>query len=121
MSKKNQRKSYDCKFRHYRGVDTSGEVEARGGATVAYRKLEGGDGFVAAISYCREYDNFRKNYGRDKAQGLLDQNKYTGYTKDDVCQATGLPRFLHVEGEDEKAFLSQLDEELYDNTGYMPR
>ncbi len=61
-------------FMHIRNVDARGEINNFGGATIAYREIEGGVEFAEA--WCSNRDNFNKAYGRAKAQGRLNSPKY---------------------------------------------
>lgn len=61
-------------FMHIRNVDARGEINNFGGATIAYREIEGGVEFAEA--WCSYRDNFNKAYGRAKAQGRLNSPKY---------------------------------------------
>lgn len=63
----------DVRFIHYRVPhdELNGEVQARGGATIAYVVR---DGFVlAAAAFCNPMDNFNRKYGANKAEGRLMQ------------------------------------------------
>jgi len=57
------------KFIHIRNFNLEGDIDPRGGFTYAYRGLD--SGVVYAIAQCSKQDNFRKAYGRSKAQGRL--------------------------------------------------
>ena len=61
-------------FMHIRNVDARGEISNFGGATIAYREIDGG--FEFAEAWCSDRDNFNKAYGRAKAQGRLNSPKY---------------------------------------------
>lgn len=112
------------KFRHYRavGVEIDPEskahvdIDPRGGATLAYTTDNIGDKphCVGSIAYCNPSDNYRKQYGRCKSQGRLHQNAQSGYT------LTDHDKHFSFETDDEKAFISLLDEHMRDY-GYLPR
>jgi hypothetical protein len=57
------------KYIHYREYDIHGNLESRGGATVAF--IEKPDGIEYAVARCSYRDNFNKAYGRAKAAGRL--------------------------------------------------
>lgn len=59
------------KFSHFRDIDKRGNVNPRGGATVAYRTE--GKYTYAAVSFCNPIDNFNFQYGRNKSNGRLTQ------------------------------------------------
>lgn len=74
------------KFAHFRILDDDGNVEPRGGATVAY--LGTRENITAAgLSYCSEDDNFAYQYGRDKAIGRLLQGVKGGMASDEPATA----------------------------------
>jgi hypothetical protein len=111
------------KFRHYRAIAIEGgdeggahSIDPRGGATLAYTTDNVGDvpHCVGSIAYCNPSDNYRKNYGRCKSQGRLQQNAQSGYT------LTDHDKHFAFDTDDEKAFLSLMDEHMRDY-GYMPR
>lgn len=112
------------KFRHYRAIQTEtsddvilfSTIDPRGGATLAYTTDVIGDEKVSvgSLAYCNPSDNYRKAYGRAKAKGRLQQNAQTGY------KLTDHDKHFSYEGDDEKAFLSLLDEHMRD-FGYAPR
>lgn len=59
------------KFSHFRDIDKRGNVNPRGGATVAYRTE--GKYTHAAVAFCNPIDNFNFQYGRNKSNGRLTQ------------------------------------------------
>lgn len=61
-------------FMHIRNVDARGVISNFGGATIAYREIDGG--VELAEAWCSNRDNFNKAYGRAKAQGRLNSPKY---------------------------------------------
>lgn len=58
------------KFLHFRYVDASGNIHARGGLTFAYREVEPGI-IEHAHARCHPVDNFSKATARAKAGGRL--------------------------------------------------
>jgi len=60
---------YQVKFLHIRRVDDQGNINARGGTTVAYRELP--DHIQWATAHCSPEDAYVKAYGRAKAAGRL--------------------------------------------------
>lgn len=76
------------KFLHFREADNRGNINPRGGLTVAYRSIpaiEGFSGFEGsdtgtfvefAQAICHENDNFVKALGRAKAGGRLESFKH---------------------------------------------
>jgi hypothetical protein len=85
---KNKTKDPDVKFIHYRFVDGENKdingnetVSCRGGATVAYKRVEGGD-FIVAKALCHTRDNFNRHTGRAKAGGRLKSPRYAASFKD---------------------------------------
>lgn len=76
------------KFAHFRLIDDRGNVEPRGGATVAY--IGEADAIEAAgVSYCSNMDNFVYHYGRHKALGRLAQGIERGLASDEPREAEG--------------------------------
>lgn len=82
----------DTKFLHFREIDERGNVNPRGGLTVAYRPVpsdalrelfqgfEGSDSdtYVEyAQAVCHENDNFVKALGRAKSGGRLQSRRHT--------------------------------------------
>jgi hypothetical protein len=61
-------------FMHIRNLDNDGQISNYGGTTVAYRETSGGVEFAEA--WCSNRDNFNKAYGRAKAQGRLNSDRY---------------------------------------------
>lgn len=111
------------KFRHYRMIDLvirlDGEelvIDPRGGATLAYTTDNVGDSqqCVGSMAYCSPLDNYRKSYGRAKSLGRLQQNAQSGY------KLTDHDKHFSFDTNDEKAFLSLMDEHMADY-GYAPR
>lgn len=64
----------DVKFIHLRFADSSGNILAGGGTTVAYRKTDAGVEY--GISKCHPNDNYVKALGRIKANGRLTSTKF---------------------------------------------
>lgn len=62
------------KFVHIRYTNEDGSVSARGGHTIAYR--EAGDRIEYACAHCSAGDVFNKAYGRAKAQGRLNSDRF---------------------------------------------
>lgn len=81
-------KAGDTKFLHFREIDERGNVNPRGGLTIAYRsipRIEGFTGFEGSDSetytefaqaVCHENDNFVKALGRAKSGGRLQSSKF---------------------------------------------
>jgi hypothetical protein len=63
----------ETKYMHIRNI-RQGQIDARGGATIAYREINGGIEYAAA--YCSPADTFNKAYGRAKAGGRLNSVNY---------------------------------------------
>ena len=61
-------------FMHVRNLDERNQVSNFGGITVAYREIPGGVEFAEA--WCSPRDNFNKAYGRAKAHGRLNSDRY---------------------------------------------
>lgn len=59
------------KFMHFREIDDRGNINPRGGASVAYK--QDGTFMYAAVSFCNPIDNFNFQYGRNKSAGRLIQ------------------------------------------------
>jgi len=62
------------KFLHIRRIDNRGNIDARGGTTVAYRELP--DHIQWATARCSPEDAYVKAYGRDKAAGRLNSQAH---------------------------------------------
>lgn len=79
---------FTCKFMHFRLPEYAtrgGELlrlgpTARGGATLAYEVRDGL--LYGAIAYCNPSDNFNHKYGRNKANGRLQQLLFGTREKD---------------------------------------
>ena len=92
------------KHRHYRVIGQDGQINSRGGATLAY--TDNGDGtVVGAVAYCNPKDNYCKAYGRAKSAGRLKQNAANNFslTDDD--------KFFRIEA-DVKEFIGILDDHM---------
>ena len=76
------------KFLHFRVVDDRGNVQARGGATVAYVAAD--SGITYAFARCSNRDNYCKEYGRRVASGRL-LSRAQSYTTD-----LAFPEFLQA-------------------------
>lgn len=63
------------KYLHFRRIER-GVVQARGGATVAYRTYGGSNVVEFAIAHCHEKDNFVKQQGRAKAGGRIRSERH---------------------------------------------
>lgn len=61
-------------FMHLRNIDFNNQISNFGGTTIAYREVH--DGVEYAESWCSANDNFNKAYGRAKAQGRMNSQKY---------------------------------------------
>lgn len=74
-------------FLHLRDLTTYGDISGRGGATVAYRQRD--DGTIEyAVSWCSPHDNFNKSYGRAKAAGRLNSDRFC-----EIAKETNLAEF----------------------------
>jgi hypothetical protein len=60
-------------FMHVRNIEND-QISNYGGITIAYREIIGGVEFAEA--WCSSKDNFNKAYGRAKAQGRLNSDRY---------------------------------------------
>ena len=66
-------------YLHLRNVTVDGEINSRGGTTVAF--LETAPGVVEfAEAWCSPADNFNKAYGRSKAAGRLSSLRFRRVT-----------------------------------------
>ena len=61
-------------FMHIRNIDGLNRISNFGGATVAYREVPTGVEYAEA--WCSDRDNFNKAYGRAKAAGRLNSERY---------------------------------------------
>lgn len=63
------------KYLHLRNLTANGVVDCKGGTTIAYRQsMEGTIEFATA--FCNERDNYNKAFGRAKAGGRLNSDRY---------------------------------------------
>jgi hypothetical protein len=63
----------ETQFIHIRNT-VNGQIQGRGGATIAYRETANGIEYAAA--FCSPADTFNKAYGRAKAGGRLNSDTY---------------------------------------------
>jgi hypothetical protein len=61
-------------FIHFRNVDGQSRISNFGGSTVAFREVA--DGVEYAVARCNSRDNFNKGFGRAKAQGRLNSDRF---------------------------------------------
>ena len=60
------------KFAHIRLNNPDGSIACRGGITVAYTEDPRPDnGYLYALAFCHEHDNYNKKIGRAKAGGRM--------------------------------------------------
>jgi hypothetical protein len=65
----------ELNFLHIRNLDKRGTIDCRGGATVAFRETTPGT-IQYATAFCSPQDNFNKAYGRSKAAGRLNSERF---------------------------------------------
>jgi hypothetical protein len=59
------------RYAHYRGMNEKGELQARGGMTVAYVVNDENKVIRSATAYCSTKDNYSRPRGRALASGRL--------------------------------------------------
>lgn len=79
-------------FMHYRKYDRMGQIEARGGLTLAIEKE--GLKVKIAMAECGRKDNFRRSLGRTVALGRLEAGKVIELEMPDEV---GLKSFVHAQ------------------------
>lgn len=89
----NTRYEPGVKFIHIRNMDDRGIIQAKGGATVAYRKLDE-NRLLYAVAFCHEMDSYDKTVGRDKSAGRLKSPNHADYWEGDPNDLRG-----HIETE----------------------
>lgn len=72
--------NFNPSFLHLRNITPTGEIDSRGGITVAFRETSPGT-IEFASAYCSPVDNFSKAYGRIKATGRLNSDRFRGVAK----------------------------------------
>lgn len=106
------------RFSHLRNVDVDGNIDSRGGLTVAYVQdvdQDGGPLVKAAIAFCHTNDNYSKHLGRVKSYGHLQQMNVRGFNPSEDTVAG--ERFYTRPGTVEDV-IPDLLKELEDEHGY---
>lgn len=84
-------------FMHYRRHDKMGQIEARGGLTLAIKKE--GAALTVAFARCDSKDNFSRELGRTIAQGRLLSTRAKGLLSYTLPEGVNMRSYLDARPE----------------------
>lgn len=102
-----RQKDDTVKFLHFRAIDERGNVNPRGGVTIAYRADPSYKVTYYGAARCSEDDNFKKDYGRLLSSARLRQMSFPD---------TGI--VYGYQADSEKDFAKYMESFIQESFGY---